>query len=404
MKILFLSSRLPHEGIAGGHTIVYQRIRRLAERGHAVGLACFCEDEHRDHVNELKPALIEMEMLPRPAFRRIRQAAKYVYSQVPPWYAWAHSRQMEQLVGNMVDRTRYDAVIAEFSIMGQYLYRNPWLPATRRIISCHRSATMMFRKSIELFGFSPASIREWIRMKGLQRFEFDMYRSADRMIVLTPEEKYWLLNSAPNLRISVVPNAVDIDYFVPRETEPEEAAIIFTGDYSDEPNCDAVSWFLRKSWPDIKTTMPETKFYIVGPNPPAEFSDAAKKDNSVIVTGRVQDIRPYLAKAQVFICPVRLGNGMRGKVLEAMSSGIPVVSTTLGVEGIPAQTGDNCLLGDTSGILTKNVLLMLQDKSLRSSIASEAQAMVRRRFSWHSEITMLEDVLSEVLESAVAYH
>ena len=125
--------------------------------------------------------------------------------------------------------------------------------------------------------------------------------------------------------------------------------------------------------------------------------DLARRDPRIVVTGWVEDIRPYLAKARVFVCPNRLGSGMRGKILQAMAAGVPVAATTVGAEGIPIQIGNTGFLADTPDILVQQVSLLLEDEKLRETIARNARAMVEERFSWDRGIDLLESVLHEVV-------
>jgi glycosyltransferase involved in cell wall biosynthesis len=224
-----------------------------------------------------------------------------------------------------------------------------------------------------------------------------MYRSADRVLVMTPQERWSLLNYAPNLQISVVPSGVDALRFRPPRYESTEQCIMFTGYYCDKPNEDAALWFGNKVWPQLRERHAELKFYMVGPEPTDAMREMARRDKRMIITGRVKDIRDYLARAQIFVCPVRLGTGMRGKIIEAMAGGVPLVSTTLGVEGIPAQTGYNCFLADRPDIMLRHIDLLLGDPPLRRSIAKRAREMVVERFSWRHVIALLDQVLQETV-------
>ncbi len=399
MRILFLSNQFPHLQVAGGHTIVHQRIQYMAQKGHEIGLLAFARPGDQERAETMKANLFELELIPLPKKRTLpRRLFDYFFSRIPPIYQTLQSDAMKQKLGEMVQRSHYDAVIAEFSVMGQYLYRNPYLPAVRRLISCHRSDIVTYRTPSSTQRFFPAQLLEWIRMKGLHAYAFSMYRSTDRVLVLTPQERYNLLKSAPNLRISIIPSGVDTRYFRPAQPKQKTAEqhILFTGHYCDIPNEDAVLWFCRKVWPHLRKAHPQLKFYVVGPEPTQAMRDYAAKDPRIIITGMVDDIRTYLTKAQVFVCPIRLGSGMRGKVLEAMASGVPVVSTSLGVEGIPTQIGNNCFLADTPDIMTQYITLLLEDEPLRRNIAQQAREMVIERFSWRHSIDKLETVLHEV--------
>jgi polysaccharide biosynthesis protein PslH len=397
MKVLFLSSRLPHGRVVSGHMIVYQRITRLFQRGYQVGLAVFAQDGDAGHLPEIRDKLIELEILPAPRRKTGRRLFDYVFSPIPPRFANSYSPEMFKRVGDMVERTCYDVVVAEFGVMGQYLNVNPYLPAVRKVISVHQCLTIAGQKALELLGWSPRAVREWFALKGLQRYEFDMYRSADHILALTAEERFGVLNYAPDLRITVIPSGVDTNYFKPADPAVKERAIVFTGYYTDEPNRDAVMWFSHSVWPRLKAKYPDLTFYVVGPGPKPDMLDLAKKDPRIIVTGEVDDIRPYLARARIFVCPNRLGSGMRGKILQAMASGVPVVSTTLGAEGISIQQGENGFFADTPRIMEQSLDLLLSDPLLQNKVAKRAREMVVERFSWDRGIDLLETVLHEVV-------
>ena len=398
MKILFISSRLPHAEVISGHQIVYQRIRRLSARGHEIGLAVLGSEDDSEHIPEVRKIVSELEVRPRPApVFLLTRALRNVFSRIPPRFRPVYSPELFKCVGDMVEKSRYDVVVAEFGLMGQYLNRNPYMPAVRKVISVHHCHTISSRQSVDLLGYSPRAIPEWFAYRRLRDFEFEMFRCADHVLVLTPEERYSILNDAPDLRMTVVPSGVDTTVFEPEPNANREEALLFTGYYNDQPNRDAVMWFCNTVWRKLKKKRPDLVFYVVGPDPSHAMRELARKDPSIIVTGWVEDIRPYLAKAKVFVCPNRLGSGMRGKVLQAMASGVPVVATTLGAEGIPIQMGNNGFLADKPAIIAQYIDLLLSDPVLHRGIAERAREMVVERFSWERSIDVFEKILSDVI-------
>ncbi|MBN1671419.1 MAG: glycosyltransferase [Kiritimatiellae bacterium] len=400
MRILFLSNVLPHAKVISGPIIIYNRIRLLVERGHEVGLAAFVSEENEPHSIEVQPMLFEMRLLPVPAPKPMyRRPLDYLFSAVPPYFWEWYSAEMRKLVGQMVDASHYDVVVAEFSAMGQYVYRNPYLPAVRRIVSCHECCTVAYLTALRLQHRSLRAIKRLIMVKGLRKYEFDMYRNADHVLVLTPQERYGLLKYEPDLRISVIPYGVDVDHFALRADDATEESILYTGFYLHEANHDAVLWFAQTAWPMLRRKYPNLKFYVVGPKPTAAIRELARKDPGVIVTGKVDDVRPYFQKARVFVCPVRMGSGLRGKILEAMASGVPVVSTTLGAEGIPAHNGQNILLADTPHGLAESVDVLLGDPELRRLVSEKARELVCPRFTWSHSVDLLEEVLHKVVHA-----
>jgi len=398
MRILFLSPRLPHRRVRSGYAIVHQRIRRLAARGHEIGVAAFISPADLDYVQELRESVFRLKTLPAPAAPP--PAARVLRALIGPplpFRAWS-CPAMRRLVGDLVEEDRYDAVIAEFSVMGQFLDRNPWLPATRTVVSCHQCATVASQKRCELLGYTPAGLLERARRDRIRDYEFRLYRAVDRVLVLTPQERYQLLHYAPDVRTAVIPYGVDTETFRPADGGASPDGIVFTGYYADEPNRDAVYWFIETVWPRLRDGHPKLKFYLVGPNPTPAMLGYARRDPNIIVTREVEDVREYLNRAAVYVCPVRMGSGMRGKILEAMACGTPVVTTSLGAEGIPAQPGENCLLADDPAFMAQQIELLLGDEALRRTLAANARRMVVERLSWEITVQKLEEMLLRLTE------
>ena len=176
----------------------------------------------------------------------------------------------------------------------------------------------------------------------------------------------------PDLNLSVVPHGVDTEFFSFTADRDSEPSIAFLGNYLHYPNVDAVLYFYRTMWPQLKKQIPALKFYIVGQAPPKEISELAR-DSNIIITGRVDDVRTYLKKSSVFICPVQLGGGFRGKILEAMALGRPIVSTALGAEGIPAKNLENSIIADTPEEFVHGITELIQNKELYNIIAVNAR-------------------------------
>lgn len=399
MKILFLTKLLPHPLGISGSIIIYNRIRYLVECGHEVSLLSFMRPEDEPYVAGIRALVTELELLPAPqAESLLKRLAYQLFSTTPSPFREMRSWAMRRRVGAMVERTHVHVIIAEFSAMGQYLYRNPYLPAVRRIISCHECCTKAFATAIRFHRWSPAGLMKRIGFNQVQQYEFAMYRNVDHVLVLTPQERYVLLNYAPNLHVTVVPHGVDVDYYSPVPMVEREESLIFVGYYFNESNRDAVHWFVRSVWPQLKKTHPHLKFYIVGRGATSSIRDLARRDPQIVVTGEVQDIRPYLARARAFICPIRMGSGFRAKILEAMASGVPVVSTSLGAEGIPAGGGEILLLADTPAQMLKCIRLLLMDADLGATMAAKARELVVNRFARKNGMAVLNRVVSDVVE------
>ncbi len=398
MRILITCKEFPHSKVIGGPIIIYNRIKHLSKK-HLVSLAAFCHPEEKKYIPSVEPYCHDLKLVPFPPKRSLsRVTYDFILSPVPYYFLRVHGSQtMARTIAEMVKKDRYDFVIAEYSVMGQFLHNNSDLPPVRRIISVHECYYLARLKNFHHHRLGIKKLKEAINLKGLKKYEFDMYRNVDKVLTLTHQGKDELVDISPDLDISVVPHGIDVEVFALSPQPEDDKSIVFIGNYLHYPNVDAVLYFHEKIWSRLKNSLPGAKFYIVGQAPPPEITRLSE-DTSIIVTGTVDDVIPYLRKGKVFICPVRLGGGFRGKILEAMALGRPVVSTSLGAEGIPALNGENIILADEPGNFVQGILDLISNTSLYQKIQTNARRLMEDKYAWEKGVAVLENILEEMTQ------
>jgi glycosyltransferase involved in cell wall biosynthesis len=397
MKILIACKEFPHSKVIGGPILIYNRLKYLA-KNHLVSLTAFSHPGDEKYIPSVQPFCHDLRLVPLPPKRSLIKTTKdFFTSPVPHYFLRVHdSEEMSHTIAGMVKKDNYDFVIAEYSVMGQFLHKNPELPPTRRIISVHECYYLARLKSFRHHNLGWDKLREAINLKGLKKYEFDMYRNADKVLALTSQGKEELLTISPDLDIAIVPHGVDVERFAFSPESEEENSLVFLGNYLHYPNVDAVLYFHAEIWLRLKTALPELKFYVVGQSPPPEITRLAA-DKSIIVTGTVDDVTPYLRRSKVFICPVRLGGGFRGKILEAMALGRPVISTRLGAEGIPASDGENIILADRPEDFVKGIAALIANVDLYRRIQKNARKLMEDHYAWDKGVAQLEKVLEDMM-------
>jgi glycosyltransferase involved in cell wall biosynthesis len=396
MKILLTCKEFPHSKVIGGPIIIYNRLKHLS-KNHLVSLAAFSKEGDEKYIPSVEQYCHDLKLIPLPPKRSaLKKVKDFFLSPVPHYFLRAHdSPEMSKAIADMVAKDRYDFVIAEYSVMGQFIHKNSLLPPVRRIISVHECYYLARLKDFHFHKWGRKKLRELINLKGLKTYEFDMYAQADKVLTLTPQGKDELLAIRPDLDIAIVPHGVDVEHFAFSDPGEEEQSIVFVGNYLHYPNVDAVLYFHQEIWPRAKAICPELKFVIVGQAPPPEIQNLAQ-DGSITVTGRVDDVTPYIRKGQIFICPVRLGGGFRGKILEAMAVGRPIVSTSLGAEGIPSKNGDNILIADTPEDFAASTAKLLENRELYERIRRAGRQLVEEKYAWAKGVEVLEDILQDM--------
>jgi glycosyltransferase involved in cell wall biosynthesis len=398
MKILLTCKEFPHSKVIGGPIIIYNRLKHLS-KNHLVSLAAFSKEEDKAFIPSVEGYCHDLKLIPLPPKRsRLEATEDFLFSPVPHYFLRVHdSPKMSRAIAEMVAKDNYDFVIAEYSVMGQFIHRNPLLPPVRRVISVHECYYLARLKDFRYYNQGWKKLKELINLKGLKRYEFEMYAQADKVLTLTTQGKEELLNIRPDLDIDIVPHGVDVEHFAYSDPEDTEQSVVFVGNYLHYPNVNAVLYFYQEIWPKVKALLPELKFTIVGQAPPPEIQNLSQ-DSSIVVTGRVDDVTPYLRKGHIFICPVRLGGGFRGKILEAMAVGRPIVSTSLGAEGIPSVNGKNIIIADSPEDFATGIEKLMKDKVLYQNIRQEARNLVEEKYAWAKGVEVLENILEEMMK------
>ncbi len=401
MNILFVVKEFPHSQVIGGPIIIYNRVKYLSAN-HTVSCIAFAPHEPTpEQIDSLEMYTHELRLIPGLSARgALKRSRDWLAGPVPPYFMLNYSPRMYEEIGIMTRSFSYDVVISEYSMVAQYLYKNPDLARMKRVMSVHECYYLARKKALEMHGFSVEGGRALMQLKGLKRFESDMYADADKVLALTPEGKDELLAIRGDLDISVVPHGVDVDGFRPAADRVDHPpTVMFLGNFPHDPNRDAMVFFAENAWPLVKQDVPNARFLVVGRGPTPDMLELAKRDPSIVITGEVADVKPHFHESDVFVCPVRTGGGFRGKVLEAMASGVPVVSTALGAEGFPASSGENILLAETPAGLASETIRLLKDVALRDRIAARAREIMVEQFSWQKGVEILEEVLEEVMSA-----
>jgi glycosyltransferase involved in cell wall biosynthesis len=227
--------------------------------------------------------------------------------------------------------------------------------------------------------------------------ETALSRACDVILTCSEEDRRRMQEIAPETAMNVVPNCVDITAFTSDGTARDSLEILFMGILSYRPNAEGITGFLLSSYPLVRQVLPDARVTVVGAHPPPELRRLASAQ--VRVTGTVPDVRQYLQRASVFVVPIHAGGGTRLKILEAMAMGVPVVSTTIGCEGLDVMPGEELLVADAPEDFARAVLRLLEDPSLGRKLADRALAKVRARYRWERAGEILRAVYTSVVRT-----
>lgn len=388
LRILMVTAYLPHFGMHGGAGRMFNLIKRIGSR-HQVSLLTFLESEdERRFVPEIARYCDRFEAVlraPRPR-RNIFPYAPLDEFDTP---------EMHRALAEMLELSDYDLVHYEYLQMGLYAYEGI---RSIKLLTEQEVAFAAQRRALDLELNRRRRLKKFYDYLQVWRAEIEICRRMDKIICVTPEDAAELLGYVEAERLAVLATGVDLTYFSP-DGQPggncEEDSLVFVGAFRHYPNVDAMLYFCAQILPLIRKELPRVKLYIVGSQPPADIVGLAC-DSGIVVTGTVPDIRPYLARAAVYIAPLRLGVGIRGKILEAWAMGKPVVATSPACAGIEARDGENIMIADEPQGFAAKVLLLLKDRALRQQLALGALETVRR-YDWDRIAAELENLYYSLL-------
>jgi sugar transferase (PEP-CTERM/EpsH1 system associated) len=315
------------------------------------------------------------------------------------------SKSAAAALSSLLARESFDAVQLESVHLLSYLDAIRQAPRSPAVVADWHNIES------ELMARYASQTRHWARRIAakrtaslLERAEQRLLAEADVHTVVSEREKQALLKRLPGAKIHVIPNGVDMAAFAgidaavsPDDPAPARNTVLYVGSMDYHANVDAVTWFVREIWPKVEKQLPDLTFTIAGRNPgPGVRALASPR---VRVTGSVEDVRPYYAAALAVVVPLRVGSGTRLKILEAMAAGVPVVSTSLGAEGLDAVDAIHLLLADSPEQISSSLGRILQQPGLARDLSDAAKAFVAQRYDWSLIGQKLYEIHREVYVS-----
>ena len=385
MHILWVKTELLHLIDKGGKIRTYNMLRALKAQHRVTYLTL---DNGRAAPDAAELALeychdlirVPFTEAPRRSGRFWLELAANAVSRLPYAVAKYRSDAMRREVERSARSDAVDVVVCDFLFPSQNIPDG--LPC-RTVLFQHNVEAAIWERhvSVQKNPLVRAYFADqWRRMRHFEAAEcrrFDAVVAVSRADAEAIEREYGLSGVAD------VPTGVDVEYFRPSGTVPRQPhEVVFTGSMDWMPNEDGIAWFVDDILPRIHEAMPDVTMTVVGRNPPAAIRALADRDSRLRVTGTVPDVRPYIERASAFVVPLRVGGGTRLKIYEAMGMECPIVSTTIGAEGLPVEPGKHLLVADSAESFATSVIELLQDPARARTIGHTAADWVRANYGW----------------------
>ncbi|MCS7282445.1 MAG: glycosyltransferase [Anaerolineae bacterium] len=399
MHLLFLTSQFPYPPRQGGSLRSWGLISTLARR-HDVSLLAF-GDPSEAAASPVRDLFRVMGVVPEPPPRAMSHRLRGLFLTSQPDMALRlESAAYRRSLINLLTLHRFDLVLIEGIEMALFLdVVEQACPRPRALFDNFNCEYLLQKRAFLTDIRYPwrwhGALYSLVQWRRLRRYEASVCRRADFVVAVSEADADALRALVPGLSPTVVPNGVDVSAYdpqIPPAPGMGAHALVFTGKMDFRPNVDAVLWFAEEVLPRVRREVPDAHFWVVGQRPHPRLA-SLRGNPAVTLTGYVDDTRPYIAGAAVYVAPLRIGGGTRLKLLEAMAMERAVVATRLGAEGYEVRDGKELLLADDAETFAQAILTLLRDPDRRAALGRSARRFVEHRYDWSVLAPRIEGLL-----------
>ena len=396
MKILWACPTLMHPTINGSQIRTLGILRHLSRRHdiHFVGLSRTGQShaERAEYCSQVYSFVQDPPKRKSPKFAW--QALGNFFSEIPLYVDRYRSTAALEQVKKLMAVNRYDVIVADF------LLSAPNVPSIEdAVLFQHNVETLIMTRLAEQAPFGPARAYMKYMAGKLDRYEGSVCRRARHVITVSQADSKYIESHHRVPKTSALSTGVNVEHLRRPEHPPQQTPydLVFVGSLDYLPNLGGVRWFAEQVLPLILRDRPETTVALVGKNPDDSVRKLEENNRRIHVTGTVPDVRPYLWNSKVSIVPLFAGSGTRLKIYEAMAAGVPVVSTSIGAEGLTYENGRTIVIADEAQAFAAECLALLADDGRRNSISVAACRQVTDHFDWSNVALEFEGILQRVV-------
>jgi glycosyltransferase involved in cell wall biosynthesis len=392
MKILWICPFFLHPTNRGAQIRTLGTLKELHKR-HEIHFAALnapdnLEGPQRSCEYSARHLSVEHSTPKRRSLSIVPQLAGSILNPVPMAVSRYDSRVLREQVDALIAAEHYDSVVCDFLAAAPNL-----ADLGNCVLFQHNVETTIWQRHVEQSRSLAKRLFFRMQARKMAAYEKKICGTVKHVIAVSEIDASRMKEMFGIAAVSSVPTGVDVEFFAPRGASPAISDIVFCGSMDWLPNVDAVEYFLFEVLPLIREKAPGATFTIAGRSPDARVLKAVQGLDGVSVTGQVEDMRPYMWGAKVSVVPIRIGGGTRLKIYECMAAGIPVVSTTVGAEGLRYSDGEDIVLADDPGAIAAACVRLLLDDKARSALAQNALKRVQSEFSWEAVSREFEAIL-----------
>jgi len=399
LNILFIAQRVPYPPNKGEKIRTFNQLKYLADKNHQISICAPLEQEqdlaYFHTLSEKYCEHVSYQSLSNKVVRLLKGLLTGKALSVANFY----SKKLQLKFDALLKEKDFDAIICTSSAMAEYIYKS-------------KSIKELTSKPKLLMDFMDLDSDKWRQyadtsnwpMKWIYQREAKILAEYENKITHAFDSSFFIADAEVELfksqtkssgKVLTLGNGMDTNSFVPAQSSPNNEApvLLFTGVMDYKPNIDAVIWFVENAWQEILKEYPKARFTIAGMNPSINVKNL-ERITGIEVTGFVDDILPYYHQSDYFVAPFRLARGVQNKVLQGFACGLPVISTSMGAEGIDCIEDRDILIASTADEFLSCIKRLEDNSQLRESIKENALKLIHEKYSWEGKLHVLDEVLN----------
>ncbi|QQG40437.1 MAG: glycosyltransferase family 4 protein [Candidatus Levyibacteriota bacterium] len=391
MKVLVVSSFLPYPLFSGGHVRLYSILKELYNKGYELTLTCEKRSYQTDSdIKEMEKICKKVVAVSRQKQWSVKNILQSGFSSYPFLLIGHTQKEFQQEIKNILSKEKFDLIHIETF----YVMQNLPAISTPTVLVEHNIEYLVYQRYVQNVSvlLRPLLMLDILKMKYWEKY---FWKKATKLVAVSDEEKKLMSRDD----VMVVPNGVDLQRFKINDLRfknKKENTILFIGDFKWMQNRDAVEWILKEIWPMInlklKTKNLKLKLWIVGRKIPESIKKLTNDSDVIFDENAPKETSEIFNKADLLLAPIRIGGGTSFKILEAMASGVPVVTTSLGIEGINAENNKETIIANTTENIANDVVSLLENSEKYQMIVKNARALIEEKYDWKKIVKKLEAV------------
>ncbi len=397
MRILVVDEEIPYPLNSGKRLRTYNLLKPLAARNDITFVCRYHEHLKENTSSALRDVGIQPEVVPDPIPRK--QGARFyltllgnLLSPYPYTVASHASSRLVRRIAELCREKPFDLIHCEWTPYAINL--QPWLGKMPTLVDAHNIEAMIWHRNFQVETNLAKKAFIYLQWRKMAAFERSFFPQFSRCVAVSSQDALGIAQWAGKERVDVVDNGVDLAYFSRKSSRPAKPetnwSLVFTGSLDWRPNVDGLIYFLDHIFPLIVARYPQATLTIVGRNPMPVLQHKVAGMQGVNLVGTVEDVRPYMESAAVYVVPLRVGGGSRLKILEALAMEMPVVSTTIGAEGLDVTHGQNILLADSPEDFAATVINLFENYDMATTLGNDGRRLVADRYQWQALADQLE--------------